>query len=334
MRPEIRLPPIRPATGTGEAGPRRAPETVAEAPQATRSEPPISRSIEPREEAARRADETVAKAPQAARFEPPARSVERREAPRLEPSIPGPPELPAAAPDPDAPWLDPRAAEALQQLLPHAVRAVERRVAAVLTIAGDSDVPAQDHAVRNAAGRTIPRFSAPAAWRDDLQTARRLNSSAARAYWSNEDTARALQLQLRAFAADPLDPEIAGNLAFYQLRARPPNLERARQLALHALAVRGDAFPFGRIEDWTSLAVTAALLGRAVDAERALFVVLALSPSLERSCRIALGSFANYGRPLEGPARALLARVHARGRSNESPFCTWPPDWSAARESP
>ena len=114
--------------------------------------------------------------------------------------------------------------------------------------------------------------AAQAVWaRDDATTraspaeaaeARRLNDEAIRAYWYRRNVAEAFELQMKAFGANPYDPEVAGNLAFLHLRVNPAQPEMARQLALHAIAVRGAQYPAGRLEDWNTYAVASALTGR------------------------------------------------------------------------
>ena len=136
---------------------------------------------------------------------------------------------------------------------------------------------------------------------------------------------------MRAFGADPLDPEVAGNLAFLLLRQRPSQPEAARRLALHALTLHGSRFPQGRVEDWATLAIASALAGRERDASNAFLVSLALAPDLERHCRAALDAFAIYGERLRVPVETMLAGVaasrraarrrRARGRRNEDAGC-------------
>jgi len=157
--------------------------------------------------------------------------------------------------------------------------------------------------------------------------ARRLNEEAVQAYWSRRNVSEAFDLQLKAFGANPRDPEIAGNLAFLHLKVRPSQPETARQLALHAIAVRGSRFRTGRLEDWNTYAVASALTGRDADARNALFVTVALARNVESNCRAALSAIANYGERLRGPVEAMLYRIHAQGRAYESPYCTWPPNW-------
>jgi len=166
---------------------------------------------------------------------------------------------------------------------------------------------------------------------DAAQAARLAPAAALSAMTTGASDAR---LQFRAFGANPNDAEVAGNLAFLYLKQSPPQAEAARQLALYAATMSDARFPHGRFEDWTTLAVASALMGREQEARNAFFVSLALSPSLERSCRDALNAYASYGNSLRGPAEALLYRIQSWGRSNESPYCNWPPRWSAATRFP
>ena len=153
-------------------------------------------------------------------------------------------------------------------------------------------------------------------------------------FWNERNPKHALDLQLRAFGANPLDVEAAGNLAFYYLKQRPAEPETARRLALHALTLHDPQFPIGRIEHWTTLAIASALAGRERDARNAFFVTLALSPSLDRQCRVATAAYASHGERLRAPVEAMLSRIHTWGRSRESLFCRWPPSWWSVRETP
>jgi len=157
--------------------------------------------------------------------------------------------------------------------------------------------------------------------------ARRLHDAAGAAFWGSRNAPQALSLQLRAFGANPLDAEVAGNLAYYYLKQRPASPEVARRLALYALTLADSPYPHGRIEDWTTYAIASALVGRERDARNAFFLTLALTPTLERQCRAAASAYASHGPALRGPTEAMLARIRTWGRSGESPFCRWPPNW-------
>jgi serine/threonine protein phosphatase PrpC len=149
--------------------------------------------------------------------------------------------------------------------------------------------------------------------------ARLLHEQARAAYASGRDT-QAYELALRGFAANPRDPDLAGLLAYLHLKLRPEQAETARQLALHALAFSGTRRG-ARLDDWATLAIASALAGRDVDATRAFMVGLALSDDAERSCRVALQAYAEYGARLRVPVENLLRRVHAQGRDYGAPAC-------------
>jgi hypothetical protein len=138
----------------------------------------------------------------------------------------------------------------------------------------------------------------------------------------------AFDLQMKAFGANPYDAEIAGNLALLHLKPSRLQPETARQLALVALAYRGARSRAGRSEDWTTYAIASALTGRAADARNALFVTVALSRNIERSCKTAMGALSNYGERLREPVEAMLNRIHMQGRGYESPYCSLPPKWA------
>ena len=150
--------------------------------------------------------------------------------------------------------LDALAADLLKNRIPASALSAERRLARVLTVAAGAsefrrrgDVRTAMQSMR-AASPKVP-FATPV--RSD--EARRLHEAALVAYLSRDDVDDAVRLQRRAFAANPLDSEVVGNLAFLQLKDQPPQAEAARQLTLHSLALNDPRFPSGRIEDWTAL---------------------------------------------------------------------------------
>ncbi len=164
--------------------------------------------------------------------------------------------------------------------------------------------------------------------------ARRLNDQARVALASRHNLAEALDLQLRAFGANPRDPEIASHLALLYLKLTPPRADTARQVALLTLATYGAQQRSTRTEDWYTFAVASALSGREVDARNALFVMLAVSGNTERSCLAALNALARYGERLRGPVEAVFSRIHGQGRDDESPACAWPPNLSVLSKLP
>lgn len=240
------------------------------------------------------------------------------------------PMTPAAAAMPQASSLPQefgaRANALIAEHVPHFSQRAERLVLRVLHAAARMEDGAQDAEVFDAARamRLAPDDGLAGVARAAAD-ARRLSDAAGAAFWNARNPRQALELQLRAFGADPQDAEVAGNLAYYHLKQRPAQAEAARRMALYALALNDAQFPTGRIEDWTTLAVASALVGRERDARNALFVTLALSPSVARQCRAVSAAYAQHGEPLRAPADAMLARIRNWGRSDESPFCRWPP---------
>jgi hypothetical protein len=214
--------------------------------------------------------------------------------------------------------------------LPRLARQGEPEVAHVLQMAAGAYRPTQDRAVADAARTTRIRDNAlqPTATSASGE-ARRLHDQARAAFVSGRNVREALDLQLRAFNANPRDPEIAGYLAVLYLKVTPSQPDLAREAALVALTARSPQYATTRIEDWDTLAVASALSGREADARNALFVRLSLSASVDRTCAVAWNALANYGERMRGPVEAMLYRVHTRGHSYTSPWCAWPPDWSS-----
>src|SRR5436190_1574512 len=181
-------------------------------------------------------------------------------APSTPPTAPsgkgGAPSVPLERSLPANDELDALAADLLQSRIPAAALSAERRLARVLAVAASAsefrrrgDVRTAMQAMRSASDKTP--FATPV--RGD--EARRLNEAALVAYWRRDDVDDAVRLQRKAFAANPFDSEVVGNLAFLQLKEQPPRAEAARQLALHALTLIEPRFPSGRIEVWAGVAV-------------------------------------------------------------------------------
>ena len=210
----------------------------------------------------------------------------------------------------------------LNEIVPRVAAQARNDVSGVLWLAAAAESTSQNRAVFESAqgrwsseGTYIPGSSASV-------RARQFHGDARQALASGR-TGEAADLALRAFAADPRDPEIAGFLAAMHLRMRPMQAETARQLALHALVLSGSG-RVQRMEDWHTLAIASALTGRETDATRALFAELALTPNLDQSCRAALGAYNAFGERVRAPVQALLERVHAQGRDYTARSCTWP----------
>jgi hypothetical protein len=218
---------------------------------------------------------------------------------------------------------------ALLDSVPRVARQAEPEIARILAMAASAYQQTQERAVADAArtARTRGEASLPAAMTSTSE-GRRINDQARAAFSSGRNALDAFELQIRAFGANPQDPEIAGSLALLYLKLTPPQPDKARQVALVALAARGPQYRATRMEDWNTFAVASALAGREADAKNALYVMLALAGSVEPACVAALNALSNYGEQLRRPAEALLYRVHAQGRSLDSPWCAWPPTGS------
>ena len=221
----------------------------------------------------------------------------------------------------------------LLDTVPRIARQSEPEVARVLSIAASAYQPMQDRAVADAARLTrIPDDAWLRARATAPGEARRLTDQARAAFASRRNVLEAFDLQLRAFGANPRDPDVASYLAFLYLKLSPPQPDMARQVALVALATRSSQGYATRMDDWNTFAVASALSGRDVDARNALFVTLAVSGSVERTCLSALHALANHGDRLRGPVEAVLYRIRAQGRGNDSPSCAWPPNgWMLSR---
>jgi hypothetical protein len=228
-----------------------------------------------------------------------------------------------------------RARRTLAQTVPRMALQAQTEIASVLRAAANADDPRQERAVADAAQAVLVRedASAPSQVIESIE-AKRLYGQALHAYWTRKNPSEAFDLQLKAFGADPRDPEIAGNLAFLYLKVNPVQPEAARLLALHAIAVRGTRFRTGRLEDWNTYAIASALTGRDADARNALYVVLALARNVDWSCKAAQNAISNYGERLREPVDAMLYRIYSQGRAYESPYCTWRPNWAAGVRSP
>jgi hypothetical protein len=255
-------------------------------------------------------------------------AAQEQRAPGPTPSLPQPPTVPErSAPDD----FGAQGRRMLADTVPRVAVQAEREVNRVLWLAAGASHPAQDAVVADAARAariaddpSLARIAtAPA-------EARRLNDEA-RAASAARRLDEALDLQIRAFGANPRDPEIAGNLALLYLSLAPPRAGIARQVALFALAARGAQFHSARMEDWNTFAVASALSGREAEATRALYVTLALSANVEGRCATALHALASYGERLRGPVEAMLYRVRAQGRAEDAPACAWPATWTVRR---
>jgi hypothetical protein len=216
----------------------------------------------------------------------------------------------------------------LENVVPRTSAQSHAQISRVLLIAASAYHPDQDRAVTAAAASPGVVNDATFVARDFAPLdARRWHEEARQAYWSRRDIPDALDLQLKAFGANPYDPEIAGHLAFLYMKVLPAQPDRARQLALHAIGLRNGQngqSQTGRTEDWTTFAIASALTGRETDAKYGFYALVALTRNADRVCHVALGALAVYGERLREPVEALLYRLHAQGRGDDSSYCAWP----------
>jgi hypothetical protein len=218
-----------------------------------------------------------------------------------------------------------QARRALTETVPGTAARAEPEVAHVLWLASNARNLADDQAIADAARRMWPRNLVPVVTAGAAPgTAQPLHDQARQAFTSQRNVAQAFDLQLRAFGADPRDPDVAGNLAFLYLKVTPAQPDIARKLAMHAMALRSVQMRAPRIDDWTTFAVASALTGRDDDAINALFVTIALAGNLDRSCRAAVDAVATHGDKVRMPVDAMMQRIRWLRRDGESPYCAWP----------
>jgi hypothetical protein len=232
---------------------------------------------------------------------------------------------------------DPLTIEAKRMLanaVPRVAAQAQQDVAPVLRAAG---LPAHPMQAETIAQFAHAKWTSEDEWisASDLSPsyARILHSNARQALASGRGAAQATNIELRAFGANPHDPEIAAYLAYLYLRAEPVQPETARALALHAIVVSGPRRST-RAGDWGVLAVASALTGRETDATRALLVEVALTNDLDTTCRAALSAYSRFGERLRAPVQAMLSRVHALGGAYAYPSCAWPSFWATAARRP
>ncbi|HEX2540051.1 MAG TPA: hypothetical protein VHM00_03100 [Caldimonas sp.] len=262
----------------------------------------------------------------AAAVEPPSRAAETARGTEAPARIAEPQPRTGAAADFAA-----RAGDLMSQHVPRLAQRAERQVSRVLFLAGRAEPATHDAEIVDAAG-ALARLPADPLGGMVLapHDGRLLNDAGQAELLQRGRVGEALRLQSMAFGANPLDAEVAGNLALVLLRQRPAQVESARQLALHALTLADGRSPQARIRDWTTLAVASALAGRERDARNAWLVTLALAPNAGRQCKAAIDAYSSWGERLRASVEALLQRASANGRSTQSPFCEWPPHWVAS----
>jgi hypothetical protein len=274
--------------------------------------------------------EVVAPKPEAAAPAPPQPVSPAPAVPSPPPAITREPAPRLASPSAD-PDLAAQARRMLAESIPYSAQRAQGELSRVMWIAAGARRPGQERAVADAVRQSWSQYQVvTSAASISPALARQLGEDARHAYLVERDVARAYDLQLRAFGANPRDPELAGNLAFLLLKVQPMQAESARQLAVHAIALAASQRS-GRPDDWTTLGVASALTGRGVDATNSLYVAVALSRNLDASCRAALSAVDAYGERVAGPVAAMMARIREQGRERESSSCVMPSRYATAR---
>ena len=123
---------------------------------------------------------------------------------------------------------------------------------------------------------------------------------------------------LAAAAAAPLLPDVARG-------ATPTPIMRV-------IPGTGERLPVIGLGTWITFNVAPNVTNEAplLPVMQTFFATVALSHNIERSCRAAMGALSNYGERLREPVEAMFYRIHAQGRANESPYCSWPRKFAMA----
>ena len=267
-------------------------------------------------------------------FTPPANSNLQPAPPPLAPASP-PAAIQAAPAQATPPVQEDYAAlgrQTLQAAVPRIAARAEPQVARVLAMAANAYTLLEERAVAEASrGARVPDVDLLPLQRPTFAAeARRSSDEARTALRLRHDVREAIELQLRAFGANPRDPEVTGNLASLYLKTIPAQPEMARQLALVALTARAPQYHSARMEDWHTFAIASALTGREADARNALYVTLTLTADVDTRCVATLNAVATYGERMRKPVEAMFYRLHSQGRAIGSQPCAWPPNSSLA----
>ncbi len=328
--------PSSPPIVSAASAPHLPPEAQVATAQSSPPSPPVQKIVPAPEPLRPPAASASAAAPLPSRAtviaaSPPMAPVVELSRPLATPAFPAPRPMIPAEPARTRPPLaegDDLLAQArwnLGNLVPRTAERARLRIARAMYIAANANHPWQERFVVDAVVLTGSGADIRVAPREIAGAdARRLHDEATRAYASRRVAADAIDLELRAFGANPYDPEIAGQLALFYLRTSPAQPERARDLALHAIGTASAANPRGRVDDWITFAIASALTGRQADSTNALYVSVALARNDERICRAALGALSMHGERLREPVESLLYRLQAQRRDDDSPSCAWP----------
>lgn len=139
------------------------------------------------------------------------------------------------------------------------------------------------------------------------------------------DVQRVCDVMRSALNADPVDVEIAGNLAICLFRVG--QFSQSLNFARYALSIPRAPNKTGRTADWVTLGAAYAALGDQNRARGALFVSLGIASNVELRCKSAIYAVRNtFGPALQDATAAMLQRVSTLGLS-QSPECAIPTQW-------
>ena len=135
---------------------------------------------------------------------------------------------------------------------------------------------------------------------------RRLNEVGAHRYWNRNNVREAVRLQGTGLRRQPLDRSRRQSRL---LRRRERHRRSRRAPVALALADLTDSrYPLGRVQDWTTLAIANALLGRDADARHAWYISLVLASDRQQHRNAALRAVTIYGERLRPSVDAMLRR--------------------------
>lgn len=139
------------------------------------------------------------------------------------------------------------------------------------------------------------------------------------------DLPRALRDQWAALALNPLDREIAGNLAYFI--ALDHQAEQARAVAIHALSLPRRPGASVRTADWELVAATLAMSGKPVASFGAYAVALTLTSNPAGFCDTLLSQESRFGESLRAPVERAFQLLSTKV-PNLPARCALPVDWS------
>jgi hypothetical protein len=147
-------------------------------------------------------------------------------------------------------------------------------------------------------------------WKRFRKEARAINDEQAQKYLSDPRGARS-KLQ-QAIVLDPLDKEIASNLAYYT--ALVGDTDDAIFKVVYGMGLSRAADKTTRSFDWQLLAAMLARRGALQDSTGALYVALAISPNVNGLCRSVKNLNGLLKGPLDMPIQKMLERIESKAQ--------------------